>query len=160
MVKYKVGIPADLTDEQLINNIAIIKRGKLDTKGMDIDENKLVSLFEAELIKRGESKDSIVIKVEDIMAGIGDINGSEKDSKFWGFVGKSVDTASDIGDVAAKFKSFFTKGETIEEENGSSYDIKPYEERKVNYTPYIIGGVVLFAVIGGVLFFVNKNSGK
>ncbi len=157
MLKFTVGKAEDLTDEQLINNIAVVKTGDFDRHGMVMSDEKLISLHKGVLFKRGYNEADIDIKVKDAMQNVTDINGGG--GKFWGTTDKLIGTASDIGDVLGKFKGFFNKGGTVEEEEGSEYDITPGgDERTFNYKPYIIGGVLFFVLVGTLLVVLGKKK--
>lgn len=151
--KFTQGKPQDLTDNQLFQNLALVKLGKIPGLG-DYAED----LYEAELEKRGYDDQDITIKVEDLMYVARDIN-EESKSKFWGTTERIVDTASDLGDVFQKFTSFMKKGETIEDE-GSEYDIEPYEEKAFNWKPYIIGLALVVVVTGGILLALGNKKKK
>ena len=157
MVEFTQKTTSTLSDEELINNIAIIKSGKDFPNKEKLSSDALLRLainFETVLESRGWDDADIDIKVKDAMEGIENSSGGG----FWGKSDKIIGTASDVADVVGKFKGFFTKGGTYDDTDGSEYDIKPKEDIDFNYTPYIIGGVGFLVVVGGLLYFLSKKK--
>ena len=148
---------SDLTEEQLLNNIALLEAGKVDLQNT-AEADKLIAAHYAELLKRGYDDETIDMKLKDIAGSLGDINSNSNKGGFWDVSEKGIGLLDQATDVGLKLKGFFTKGDTVQD-GKSEYDIVPgYDEKPFNWKPYAIGGGALVVLTVVLLVVTGKKK--